>query len=79
MGDLALAQAGQDRVLDVLNPRKRVRPKVAGLTARRTRSLSVLVYTAAPFTLAGSYRSEALSIATALVSGVVVARSLFGR
>jgi hypothetical protein len=35
--------------------------------------LWVLRYTAAPFTLAGSYRGEALSVATALVSGVLVA------
>jgi len=44
-----------------------------GLLLAGLEELSVLLYTAAPFTLTGSYRSEALSLATALVSGVVVA------
>ena len=44
-----------------------------GLLAAGLEELSVLLYTAAPFTLAGSYRGEALSVATALASGVVVA------
>jgi len=44
-----------------------------GLLLAGLRALSVLLYTAAPFTLAGSYREEALSVGTALVSGVVVA------
>jgi len=37
------------------------------------KELSVLLYTAAPFAVAGSYRGEVLSLGTALVSGVVVA------
>jgi hypothetical protein len=44
-----------------------------GLLAAGLEELSVLFYGAAPFTLGGSYRSETLSIATALASGVVVA------
>jgi uncharacterized membrane protein len=44
-----------------------------GLLLAGLEGLWVLVYTAAPFTLAGSYRAEALSVATALISGVTVA------
>jgi len=35
--------------------------------------VSVLIYGPAPFTLAGCYRGAALSVVTALVSGIVVA------
>ena len=44
-----------------------------GLLFAGLEELSVLLYGAAPFTLAGSYRGEALSVSTALASGVVVA------
>ena len=44
-----------------------------GLLAAGLEELSVIVYTAAPLTVAESYRDEALSVAMALVSGVVVA------
>jgi hypothetical protein len=44
-----------------------------GLLGAALEGISVLLYTAAPFTLAGADRGEALSVATALVSGVVVA------
>ena len=46
---------------------------VKGLLLAGLEELWVLLYGAAPFTLAGSYRGEALFVATALVSGVAVA------
>lgn len=44
-----------------------------GLLFAGLEELFVLLYGAAPFSLAGSYRSAALSVSTALVSGLVVA------